>query len=284
MSEELTAYEQQRLANIERNVAFLASLGLASVKPPATSKSKSRTTSEKELDGEYRERKKARVARKGSSSDPPARRSARVMNQPAPAIEVDSDDELYGVKKAAKKRQRDRQIRGGQVRGDGADKGGEEGEDDGEDRDLVRYDCFPHSCEEVDDFEFQVFLIVRRWRHATCNALGLEPYKIFQNRTVLEVVRRQRNDESFATQQDSLALSKQLIEVWGRQSQSLPGRTHPSLTPTDIDSDTELRLLRISLHHHRHHCVFVSQASVHQRSLFPEMSVRTGKLGATHTR
>jgi hypothetical protein len=123
---------------------------------------------------------------------------------------------------------------------------------------MVRYDCFPHSCEEVDDFEFQVFLIVRRWRHATCNALGIEPYKIFQNRTVLEVVRRRRNDASFATQLDPVGLSKQLLEVWGRQPLSPPDLTHPPLTPTDIDTDTKRSSLRLSLHHrHHHHDLFL---------------------------
>jgi hypothetical protein len=51
---------------------------------------------------------------------------------------------------------------------------------------------------ELDDFEFQAFCSLRKWRLERCRELGVEPYKIFQNRTFCEMVRRRRNNPMWA--------------------------------------------------------------------------------------
>jgi hypothetical protein len=63
--------------------------------------------------------------------------------------------------------------------------------------------------EQLDDFEFEVYTMLRTWRLATCRALDTEPYKIFQNRTLVQAVRRRRNDSAWGSTQ------QQLLECWG---------------------------------------------------------------------
>jgi hypothetical protein len=63
--------------------------------------------------------------------------------------------------------------------------------------------------EQLDDYEFEVYTLLRAWRLATCRPLDLEPYKVFQNRTLVEAVRRRRNDALWGGTQ------QQLLECWG---------------------------------------------------------------------
>lgn len=57
----------------------------------------------------------------------------------------------------------------------------------------------------MDDFEFQAFLELRKWRLQRHRELGVEPYKIFQNRTFCEMVRRRRNDPHWAREPSAAA-------------------------------------------------------------------------------
>lgn len=78
---------------------------------------------------------------------------------------------------------------------------------------------------ELDDFEFEIFVILRKWRLEKCRSLDVEPYKIFQNRTILELIRRCRNDSEWCTNSvlktiaiDTDATNKlidDLLAVWG---------------------------------------------------------------------
>jgi hypothetical protein len=74
--------------------------------------------------------------------------------------------------------------------------------------------------EQLDDFEFEVYTMLRAWRLTVCRPLEMEPYKVFQNRTLVEAVRRRRNDESWGSTQE------QLLECWGIGPVKVP---HPAL-------------------------------------------------------
>jgi hypothetical protein len=63
--------------------------------------------------------------------------------------------------------------------------------------------------EQLDDHEFELYTMLRAWRLSVCRPLELEPYKVFQNRTLVEAVRRRRSDGSWGTTQ------QQLLECWG---------------------------------------------------------------------
>ena len=60
--------------------------------------------------------------------------------------------------------------------------------------------CFDvrQESDQLDDFEFEVFVELRKWRLLKARELGIETYKIFQNKTMCELIRRKRNDANWA--------------------------------------------------------------------------------------
>ena len=67
-------------------------------------------------------------------------------------------------------------------------------EEDGGLPQVIDYDYLPKEPDELDDDEFQVYTSLRAWRLRRKNELEVEPYKICQNRTLCELIRRVRND------------------------------------------------------------------------------------------
>ena len=62
----------------------------------------------------------------------------------------------------------------------------------------IDYDSYPQESQDLDDFEFKNYSLLRKWRLDLCRELDTEPYKIFQNRTLCEIIRRRRNDPDWA--------------------------------------------------------------------------------------
>ena len=84
------------------------------------------------------------------------------------------------------------------------------------------YSCWPREPEQLDDDEFQVYASLRAWRLRRKNELGVEPYKICQNRTLCELIRRARNCKGWGFPVDLEGneraeedVSADLIECWG---------------------------------------------------------------------
>ena len=103
---------------------------------------------------------------------------------------------------------------------------GEEEDDEGAtpitpDVDDIKVDYLnstPKEPEQLDDHEFQVYASLRAWRLRRKNELEVEPYKICQNRTLCELIRKKRNDSTFLTDQQgdqNNTVEDQLLSVWG---------------------------------------------------------------------
>lgn len=73
----------------------------------------------------------------------------------------------------------------------------------------------PLEIEDVDDHEYLAYVKMKRWRLLRSRALETEAYNIFQNRTLLELVRRRRNDASWATSTSFDERMSDALEVWG---------------------------------------------------------------------
>mmetsp|Transcript_209 Transcript_209/g.254 ORF Transcript_209/g.254 Transcript_209/m.254 type:complete len:116 (+) Transcript_209:114-461(+) len=73
----------------------------------------------------------------------------------------------------------------------------------------------PDEPERLDDEEFQVYVSLRAWRLGRKNELEIEPYKICQNRTLCELIRRRRNDDEFAKGKEVNEIESDLLSVWG---------------------------------------------------------------------
>ena len=81
--------------------------------------------------------------------------------------------------------------------------------------DTVDYERMPDAPELLDDEEFQVYVSLRAWRLGRKNELEIEHYKICQNRTLCELIRRRRNDEKFAKEKEVNEIETDLLSVWG---------------------------------------------------------------------
>jgi hypothetical protein len=73
----------------------------------------------------------------------------------------------------------------------------------------------PDEPERLDDDEFQVYVSLRAWRLRRKNELEIEPYKICQNRTLCELIRRRRNNAVFARGKEVSEIESDLLSVWG---------------------------------------------------------------------
>ena len=190
MYADLSPYEIARLKNIQENKKKLAELGLLGTSNPLKPKKnkvvfnnsngqkKRRQTSNKNNKSPSTERKKIKVG---------TRRSSRLAGI-----------KISDTKNIVDKSHSDKDLFDG-----------EEEEELG-----VNYDINPQMPQELDDYEFEIYTIIRRWRIERKNELQIEPYKICQNRTICELIRRRRNNKNWA-----LATSEtrpdELIDCWG---------------------------------------------------------------------
>ena len=202
MEDDLSDYERQRLANIARNNAVMASLGLVD-------KAKERREALEVAKAKARKRERERSARAPRPRAEPVRVSRRLRKQPRPDYREDKPGAAATSPSSV-------------MVGDGVGKGGAD-DDDQDDDDAegeeeeeeeakgIDYDYMPQEPNDLDDHEFQVYILLKKWRLHRHRELEIEPYKICQNRTLCEMVRRRRNDPTFAGTGDTA----KLIEVWG---------------------------------------------------------------------
>ena len=124
----------------------------------------------------------------------------------------------------------------------------------------IDYDDFPSEPNELDDFEFEVFVALKQWRLGRCRELDIEPYKVFQNRTLVEAVRRRRNDPTWAyvdpihsvndnSDSNLSKVSNDLLQCWGIGPAKVKkdGFGHELVTIINApDLESKLEQLRVS--------------------------------------
>lgn len=94
--------------------------------------------------------------------------------------------------------------------------GDEQVEDEEEDDGKIDYEADPLGPEDLDDHEFEVFVAAKAWRLARCREMDIEPYKIFNNRAMCDIIRRRRNNAEWA-----LSDRNDLLEAWGTAEKKL---------------------------------------------------------------
>ena len=179
--DDLSNYERLRLENIRRNQEFLSTLGLAALKPPPVERMSSEITEAK--------KKRRRLTNESTKKHFPdtivKRRSSRIASLPA-------NEEIVAPITEAE----------------------EQEENDISAVDIINYEFMPQQPESLDDFEFECFVILKKWRLNLCRSLGIEePYKVMQNRTLCEFIRRRRNDAKYAV--ESSSIESDLLSCWG---------------------------------------------------------------------
>lgn len=174
--DDMSDYERLRLENIKRNEAFLASLGLQTIKPAATVSVKDEVLNKK------RKAVEESLSRKRILQSEPVRRSSRVAgiavkNEIKDAREEDEDDAV--------------------------------GKTEQDDQTPPSYQNIPETPEELGDYEFQAFLNLKKWRLMRSRELVVEAYKVFQSRTLCEFIRRRRNCADWGH------TAEEMVECWG---------------------------------------------------------------------
>lgn len=176
LADDLSDYERLRIENIRRNAEFLAGLGITENKPASNGVSP-HVEKTKSVGKRKREDSESR-----KSDSQPTRRSARVqLLQNGIKLEEDEVELREEVQTKQKS-----------------------------------YDDLPFDSEDLDDYEFQVYVALKAWRLQKCRELDLEPYKICQNRTLAELVRRRRSASDWASSSMSEEeRENRLLECWG---------------------------------------------------------------------
>jgi hypothetical protein len=164
-SEELSAYEIERMANIKRNAAVLDSLGLVGGLVPHA--------------------KVPRRAPKPKSTTfiPPERRSARNQGVKAPGFYVEHELSRGGIRVGGDSRALEKEREEDKERVAEAKKASDP---------LARFahDVFPEEEDHLLEGEKYAFRALRDARRATAKELQMEGYKIAHNRSLCEMVRR----------------------------------------------------------------------------------------------
>lgn len=202
---DLSAYERKRLENIRKNAEFLATLGLQSVQERKQEFEKVKTEKAQKAK-EIKEENKRKREQEQVVSDEPARRSSRLSGVSAVNYNEDAlmKTEAALVKRSKPKREISESLAAIDDEEQGSGK--------------VRYSSMPFDSDQLDDAEFQVYAALRKWRLLKARELDIETYKICQNRTLAELIRRKRNDLSWASlgeDGDSTQLSEDLVQCWG---------------------------------------------------------------------
>ena len=92
----------------------------------------------------------------------------------------------------------------------------------------IDYSDIPVDTDGLDDFEFESYTMLRKWRLRRKNELQVEPFKIFQNRTLCDALRRRRNDVSWANTADVDERSNAMLQCWGVGAKKVDGCEHSS--------------------------------------------------------
>ena len=188
---DLSDYEKTRLENIRRNEEFLKTLGIDKPRIVAAPVIKKR-----KIEKPTREKKeKRKVPPVNVPEALPSRRSRRVAAADA-RIEAEEEND--------------------------DDDDDDENQESTEEESIFSYDTMPRESLELDDNEFQIYAILRAWRQRRCKEIteekgeSFEPYMILPNRPICEIIRRKRNDPSWADPSaDDDKQYSDLISTWG---------------------------------------------------------------------
>jgi superfamily II DNA helicase RecQ len=253
-NDDLSPYERARLRNIAANNRYLEQLGLTQRVQERANRARKAAAAVEAKRAQRREaadvkRREARKRRASNAKAAPLRRSARCRGQ-KPDYTGERIVDQAPSKRGRSSRKASKRRRIGEVAGSDAAATDNEGSDgDESDAPTVDYGMLPREPDELDDLEFTVYTRLRSWRLRRKRELDIEPYKIFQNRTLCEVVRRRRNASGWARvdrtthaisksasddgasgedgENDAHArLSRELLQAWGVGPSKVGGCKH----------------------------------------------------------
>lgn len=96
-----------------------------------------------------------------------------------------------------------------------------------EEDNSVNYSKPAIDSDRLDDFEYEIYVRFKKWRlMRQRNSIDIDrAYKIFQNRTLCEFVRRRRNDDAWASGK-AIKVREDLLDAWGVGPSKVEGCAH----------------------------------------------------------
>ena len=217
---DLSPYELLRLTKIRRNADRLAALGLGS--SIATSAGRKAPVARKrprpKETNKLPARPPTRLSKRLRDRRVKGNREFNVLDSPAHALDREQDDDVSCT--------------------------------------TIDYSKMPQEPDQLDDYEFQIYASLRRWRLHRKDELEIEAYKICQNRTLCELIRRARNDQLWGVaasddgkDRSSAVIADDLVQCWGLgQSKVRADGFGPEMMRV-IEGDENTRLLQASRRH-----------------------------------
>jgi len=74
---------------------------------------------------------------------------------------------------------------------------------------------FPKTYDDLDVFERVIYVGANRWKMSVANSRCVEPFKVLKNRTIVEAIRRRRNDPFWCSSVDNEIVKRELLQCWG---------------------------------------------------------------------
>ena len=190
----MSDYERVRLENIRRNAAFLSGIGIQDqTKLISTGSSKATavpTADKKVVPKRKRDEKSEPVKR-----ETPTRFSLRVRQVKPDYKELKESD---------------------------VPKQPASNVTDDSEESAIDYTYIPREPNLLDDFEFEIYVQLKKWRLLKSREKELEAYKIFHNDTFCDMIRRKRNDRTWGNEVNNEGgnnseedRSRQLQECYG---------------------------------------------------------------------
>lgn len=193
-SNDLSEYERIRIENIRRNADFLSTLGfqVAANNQPVVSVDKKPKSISNEIEKKKKKRSFDDISKDATVVSTRYSLRSRSANTTKEINEIENKEEI------------------------------ESNED--EEEDLVDYESTPYYPQNLDDFEFEIYVSLKAWRLTQSRELGLEAYKVFHNEALCDMTRRKRNNNN-----------------WGCIYTTVPGISD---IDTDVDKETDNLITR----------------------------------------
>jgi len=211
--DDLSEYERIRLQNINRNAAFLSSIGFTN-NNHGNNNNQFKINEIEVIEEKSKSKRKRNEISNNKKIEIPTRISRRLQEQQllkdkvVIKLDIITNDDLKNVRNVNNV---DELVVNNN------------NNDNDDDNDNINYDMIPNHPSQLDDYEFEVYVVCKAWRLEKSHEKNIESYKIFHNDTLCDMIRRKRNNTNWGNRIDDNTneirneneVSKELQECYG---------------------------------------------------------------------
>jgi len=199
--DDLSSYERKRLERVQLNQQRLKKLGIVKVKRTIIPRKRKSSSSSPKKPTRYSKRVRCKFEEEEKEIVAKEEEEKEIAAKEEEEKEIAAKEEEE--KEIAAKEEEEKEIAAKEEENIKDDDKGEKlsssnvGDDGFIVVDYTR--LWPKTPEELDDDEFEILKFLRLWRLIGKNEIIVEPFKICDNRTLCELIRRKRNNSNWAS-------------------------------------------------------------------------------------